>query len=103
MFTDNPYFGLTTRYLPIGSRSTTARLLRTAVTTSLRSCSPRTHSRELPRGSILIAAEDLFFTPTQADDALQLINYTREQSAGGLQGAERRPASQDRRSFFRPL
>jgi len=28
-------------------------------------------------GSILIAAEDLFFSPTQAGDALQLINFSR--------------------------
>jgi hypothetical protein len=29
------------------------------------------------RGSILIAAEDLFFSPTQAGDALQLVNFSR--------------------------
>jgi hypothetical protein len=29
------------------------------------------------RGSILIAAEDLFFTPTQARSTLELINFTR--------------------------
>ena len=29
------------------------------------------------RGSVLIAAEDLFFTPTRARNALELINFTR--------------------------
>ncbi len=31
-----------------------------------------------PRGTLLIAAQDLFFTTTQATDPLQLINYTRD-------------------------
>jgi hypothetical protein len=31
-----------------------------------------------PRGTLLIAAQDLFFSTTQATDPLQLINYTRE-------------------------
>ena len=31
-----------------------------------------------PRGTVLIAAQDLFFSSTQAGDSLQLINYTRD-------------------------
>lgn len=31
-----------------------------------------------PRGTLLIAAQDLFFSPTRANDPLQLINYTRD-------------------------
>lgn len=31
-----------------------------------------------PRGTLLIAAQDLFFSTTQASDPLQLINYTRD-------------------------
>jgi hypothetical protein len=31
-----------------------------------------------PRGTLLIAAQDLFFSTTQATDPLQLINYTRD-------------------------
>jgi hypothetical protein len=31
-----------------------------------------------PRGTVLIAAQDLFFSSTQATDSLQLINYTRD-------------------------
>jgi hypothetical protein len=31
-----------------------------------------------PRGSLLVAAQDLFFSTTRATDPLQLINYTRD-------------------------
>ena len=42
------------------------------------------------RGSILIAAQDLFFTLTQADSALELINYTKEHLSADYQ-VERPP------------
>jgi hypothetical protein len=43
------------------------------------------------RGSILIAAQDLFFTPTPAGNALELINYDRE-SLNADYKVERAPA-----------
>ena len=39
---------------------------------------PTETARGKPRGTVLIAAQDLFFSSTQATDSLQLINYTRD-------------------------
>jgi hypothetical protein len=39
---------------------------------------PATTGTDRLRGTLLIAAQDLFFTTTQATDPLQLINYTRD-------------------------
>lgn len=36
-----------------------------------------------PRGTVLIAAQDLFFSSTEATDPLQLINYTRDHLQNG--------------------
>jgi hypothetical protein len=39
---------------------------------------PGEDSREKPRGTLLVAAQDVFFTTTQATGPLELINYTRD-------------------------
>ena len=57
------------------------------------------------RGSILIAAEDLFFTPTQARSTLELINFTRNNlqadytvARGPAQAPERQERQRDARA-----
>jgi hypothetical protein len=35
-------------------------------------------SKESPRGSVLISADDLFFTPLKANNALQIVNYLKD-------------------------
>ena len=84
-------------------RSTTGRLLRTAVTTCLRRFSPRTHSRGPIRGSVLIAAEDLFFHANAGQEPLELINYTRNNLQADYQVTQGADAGPVRRSFLRSL
>ena len=52
------------------------------------------------RGTILITAQDMFFTPLPAANALELVNYSKDNLAGRLQSGNAADADQDRRPLI---
>jgi hypothetical protein len=73
----NPYFGLTYSFSPAWIKKYDGPPPSDSGYYVLAQLRPAGDFKGPNPGTILIAAQDLFFSPTQAGDALQLINYTR--------------------------
>ena len=73
----NPYFGLTYTLSPDWAKKYDGPPPSDSGYYVLAQIQPASTFKGPNRGSVLIAAEDLFFTPTQARTALELINFTR--------------------------
>jgi hypothetical protein len=74
----NPYFGLAYTLSPDWTEKYTGPPPSDGGYYVLAQIRPADTFKGTSRGSILIAAQDLFFTPTPAGNALELINYDRE-------------------------
>ena len=73
----NPYFGLTYTLSPDWAKKYDGPPPSDSGYYVLAQIQPADTFKGPKRGSVLIAAEDLFFTPTRARNALELINFTR--------------------------
>jgi len=74
---DNPYFGLDYTLSPDWIRKYDGPPPSDSGYYVLAQIQPASTFKGPQRGSLLIAAEDLFFSPTRATSALELINFTR--------------------------
>jgi len=73
----NPYFGLAYPFSPTWIKKYDGPPPSDSGYYVLAQLRPADNLKSTNPGTIMIAAQDLFFTPTQAGDTLQLINYTK--------------------------
>jgi hypothetical protein len=82
----NPYFGLTYTFSPDWAQKYSGPPPADSGYYVLAQIRPANTSKDASRGSILITAQDLFFTLTPATSALELVNFTTANLSTDYQG-----------------